>query len=172
MAQQPKSFGRRGKKVSQPLPRSESSTTVPPHAGKIVALISAPFVILMAVGLYFLFDLLKASRDELDGFIEPMLVEMAAGNWNDETLKRYAGPELKRSLDERAVSGTMQALNKLGPILRYNGVNEFNVKKLNAGGKARAVVSVDFQSGTKVLIVELERYNDRWRLLSLSLASQ
>ena len=172
MAQQPKSFGRRGEEAGRPLPRSDSSASVPPHAGKIVALICAPIVILVGVGVYFAIDFLMASRDELDGFIEPMLVEMAAEHWNDETLKRYAGPELKRSLNERAVSGTMQALNKLGPILRYNGVYEFNVKKSNDGGEARAVVSVDFQSGTKVLILELERYNDRWRLLSLSLASQ
>ena len=139
MAQEPKSFGRRqtGQVKTADSPRPKGAA--PANAGKIVALIAAPLVVLIAVGAYFAYSFLMASRGELDASIEPMLTTMAASGWRDDSIEGHASPALKDWFQDRNATGVMRDLNRLGPIVRYEGVKEFNVSKQNGGGSAQAI---------------------------------
>jgi len=144
----------------------------PANAGIVVAAISTPLVLLMALATYFTITLLLDVREELDVFIEPVLMEAAANGWSDEAVARHASPGYLLELESSAAAGPLDELRNLGPIQRYDGVETFNVQSGGGGGgTAMASVEVAFGSGERTLSVGLERIESRWYLGSLGLAS-
>ena len=155
--------------------RSDTKNTAPANSGKIVALIATPLIVLLYLGMGWLFIFFNESREELNSFIEPAIVEMVAGEWSSRSVEKYASPKFKVWLRNHGVPEQIRELKRLGPIVRYEGVDVFKgfsfSKNLSDGrGDAQAIILVEFASGERTFYVGLQRLHDHWYINTLSLS--
>jgi hypothetical protein len=133
-------------------------------------MIAIPLVILVAAAFAFLFVFLFEMRDELDAHLKPMFQQMAESGWRENTFAPYASPSFQTRMKRNDFDSVTEGWRRLGPIVEYQGLSEFQVNKdADGSGSATGSVGILFATGARTFTVELERIGGRWYLASLRL---
>ena len=164
MTEQSQTFGRSGQPRHEARPLVVAAGSGPPGWLKKVLMIAIPMVVVIAGIFVFLFHFLGQVRNELDTFLKPMFTRAIAAGWTEASLERYSTSELNAWFLKNDVDAAAAPWRALGPMLRYDGVSEFQVETEGSSGNAEALVGIEFEKGTREFNVTLRRIEGRWYL--------
>ncbi len=173
MSQRGPGFGQRGRRQEEPRPARETATILgggPPGWLTKVLIIAIPVTVVVFGAFVFMFQSLGAARDELDAFLKPVFTAVVSAGWTEESIEGYSTSELNSWFLKNDFDTAVAPWRAFGPMVRYEGVGEFEISTQGTSGSAEAVVKIEFEKGAKAFHVTLRREEGRWYLHGMKLA--